>query len=113
MGKDFHHYFNCVSLAADVPLTVKNVCKAVEAVRNWNGLGVWLNVPGSKHDEIRLRYSTAADCKRAVVAYWMKVDPTPSWRRVIWALDWMGERQVADAVRPYAEPLTGLCMSEG
>ena len=111
--KNFHHYFNCISLTADVPLTVKNVCKAVEAVRDWNNLGVYLNVPKSKRGEIRQRYSTTDDRKQAVVAYWIKIDPIPSWRRVIRALGRMGEHQVADAVRPYAEPLTGLCISEG
>ena len=93
-------------------LTVKNVCKALEVMRDWNDLGRWLRVPQSKRNEIRRRYSSPADRRRAVVAYWMKVDPTPSWRRVIQVLGRMGEHQVADAVRPYAEPLTGLCVSE-
>ena len=64
-------------------------------------------MPDDKNVEIRQRHSTQANQTRAVVKYWLSVDPTPSWRRVVWALEGSKEHQAADKVKPYVEPLTG------
>ena len=83
----------------------------MEGTRNWGtypGLGYLLRVPKSKLNEIKELYSTVEERVRAVVEYWWAVDPTPSWRRIITALDDAKERQIADQIRHNAEPLTGI-----
>ena len=80
-------------------------------MRNWGtypGLGYLLRVPNSKVIEIVELYSTVEERVRAVVEYWWAVDPTPSWRRIITALDDAEEYQIADQIRHNAEPLTGI-----
>ena len=71
------------------------------------GLGLELSVPGHKRIEIKQQNSTQANQIRAVVKYWLSVDPTPSWRRLVQALECGEEHQAADKVKPYVEPLTG------
>ena len=105
-----------VSPPTAVDLTLENVVRAVEGVRNWKGsyffgypgLGTWLCVPDTKLDEIEALYSTVEERVRAVVEYWWAVDPTPSWRRIITALDCTEQHQIADQIRHNAEPLTGI-----
>ena len=61
--------------------------------------------------EIAQQHSTRANQTRATLEYWLSVDPTPSWRRLVRALEGSRELQAADRVRPYVEPLTGeYCM---
>ena len=80
-------------------------------MRNWGtfpGLGCWLYVPDTKLNEIEELYSTVEERVRAVVEYWWAVVPTRSWRRIITALDWAKEHQIADKIRHKAERLTGI-----
>ena len=75
------------------------------------GLGLRLGVPRHKLDEIEQQHSTRTNQTRATLEYWLSVDPTPSWRRLGWALEVNGKHQAAERVRPYVEPLTGeYCM---
>ena len=98
-----------VSPPTAVDLTLENVVRAVEGVRNWGRLlGYGLCVPNTKLNEIERLYSTVEERVRAVVEYWWAVDPTPSWRRIITALDCAQEHQIADKIRHKAEPLTGI-----
>ena len=108
----------CVMLhvhSADLPLTLRNVVEAVKKVKKWRDLGRWLCVKDSLiHDsfstrsEFERRHSSTDDRRTGVIEYWLLTAPTPSWRRLIQALDGMGEHEVADMVRPYAEPITGM-----
>ena len=70
-------------------------------------LGQWLIVPEHKLDEIKQQHSTHANQTRAIVEYWLSVDPTPSWRRLVWALNGCKEHQALDKVKHNVEPLTG------
>ena len=119
-SSDIH--VSCYS--ADLPLTLRNAVKVLEKVEDWRGLmkdrarfgvgeglGDCLRVPYSKLDQIERRHSSTADRMTAVIEYWLLTDPTPSWRRLICALVKMREHEVADMVRPYAEPLTGIYSS--
>ena len=72
-----------------------------------SGLGQWLCVPDHKCDEIQQKHPTIATQMRATVEYWLSVDPTPSWRRLLRALDGCGEHQTAENITPYVEALTG------
>ena len=83
--------------AAPLNLTVDAVVRVVEGVRDWRELGHRLWLPYSK------RVGNVKD----VITYWFVTDPFVCWRRLIRALDMIGEKGIADSVRHYAEPLAG------
>ena len=66
-----------------------------------------LSVPDQKFREIQQKHSNYTDWTRATVEYWLSVDPTPSWRRLVEALEHSGGYQAAVRVTPYMESLTG------
>ena len=97
------------SVIAEPPeLTCENIVMAVEGVR-WRSLGIYLSIPRSKLDEIQRLYSDDSKRCQALIRHWLDLDPSPSWRRVITALDSipLGE-EIVDRIRSYAEPLTGM-----
>ena len=96
-------------IAAPPKLTCENVMTAVEGV-SWNNLGLQLAIPRSKRLEIASQYSSGSQQCQALIQYWLGLDPSPTWRRVITALDDIGSegRKRADSIRSYAEPLTGM-----
>ena len=107
----------CVSSAADVPLTIDNICGELQAEGvdcTWgSGLWTYLCVPLHKRIEIKGQHTTEANGTRATIAYWLSVDPTPSWRRVVQSLEDSEEHKAAERVKPYVEPLTGeYCMCD-
>ena len=96
----------CVFCPTTAPkLTVDGALRVVEGVQDWNELGQRLRIPNSRLDEIS--QLSPSERKKALVTYWMENDPFPSWRRLLWALDWIEEKAIADSIRHYAEPLTG------
>ena len=89
-----------------------NVLRAVREVESTNdlgftGLGHWLGVPESKRREIESQFSSVPQQRKALINYFIDHDPVASWRAVIVALELMGEKRVADDIRPLAEPVTG------
>lgn len=42
-----------------------------------------------------------------MVECWLSLDPSPSWRRLVVALEFSGERWALGSVMKYVEPLTG------
>ena len=106
---------------ADVPLIPSNVMRAVREVKRWSWgeggtlglllggtLADLLSIPQSKQDEIRRNFPDEMEQKRQAISYWINTDPLASWRRLITALDEIGETKVADSIRSNAEPLTGI-----
>ena len=93
--------------AVDMTFTTKNVQRAVRVVKDTDRLGAFLGVPDSKQDEIKRQFSTVPQQVKAYINYFMEHDPVASWRAVIVALDWMREKEAADAIRHLAEPITG------
>ena len=95
-------------IAAPPKLTCENVMTAVEGV-NWDTLGFMLHISLSKLKEIASLYSGGSQRCQVVIQYWLGLDPSPSWRRVITALDDIGRegQKRADRIQSYAEPLTG------
>ena len=89
------------------PLTVENVMRVLGRVRDRRRLGFFLSVPSSTQDDIESNCLTEEEKMAAIIHYWLTLDPTPSWRRLIRALDWE-EPDTADGIRHYAEPLTGM-----
>ena len=99
------------SVIAEPPeLTSENIVMTVESVF-WKSLGIWLSIPEFKRDKIQRLYSDDSKRCQALIQYWLDLDPSPSWRRVITALDSipLGEGpEIADRIRSFAEPLTGM-----
>ena len=93
-----------------VAVTPSNVLRAVREVKRWwgaGGLRDYLYIPESKEEEIWQSFPDEMDHKKQSMTYWINTDPLASWRRLITALDDMGETKVADSTRSNAEPLTG------
>ena len=92
----------CCSPSPAPPLTVDNVMKAVEEVKNWGGF--FLNLRGIYSPNAK------AHLKDIVQQFIQgKGHYQPSWRRVIYALDEVNEIHVADQIRHYGEPVQGVC----
>ena len=64
----------------------------------WFDLGFWLGVPDSKREEIRSLYQSDHHRMEAVVDYYIRYHPTPSWKRVAEALQWENLYKPADEV---------------
>ena len=85
----------------------RNVQRAVREVEDTYRLGRYLGVPDSKRDEIKSQFSSVPQQVKAYINYFIEHDPAASWRAVISALDGLGEKKAADAIRHLAEPVTG------
>ena len=72
------------------------------------GLGYQLRVPRHVLSKIKKEHSTA-DWTTETVEYWRSVDPNPSWRRLMEALQCSTEHRAVKNVMPYVEALTGEC----
>ena len=96
-----------------VPLTPSNVMRVVREVKEWWGeygsgsLAGWLYIPKLKQEEIMQKFPDELEQKKQAISYWINTDPIASWRRLIRVLDRMRQAQLADSIRPNAEPLTG------
>ena len=75
---------------------------------NWRKLGREFEIPGSTLDDIDQHHSDDRGRMEALISRWLKIDPYPTWRRVIVALDRAEQHRTADSIRQYAEPLTGM-----
>ena len=79
-------------------------------MKNTDGLGDYLGVPGSKRDEIKRQFSSEAQQRKAYINYFIGHDPEASWRSVICALDEMNKPdsvEAADNIRHLAEAVPG------
>ena len=89
--------------------TTKNVQRAVWEVKNTDRLGVSLGVSDWIQHEIKAHFLSVPQQLKAYINYFMEHDPVASWRAVIVALDDMGRKKAANAIRHLAEPVTGTC----
>ena len=65
-------------------------------------------IPESKYREIVCSTLTSEEKLKASIDYMLSVDPTPSWRRIISAVDFGGgQYSAASRLYQYAEPVTG------
>ena len=91
----------CCSPSPAPPLTVDNVVKAVEGMKNWRGFirnltGYYIKDEANLKDIVQ-QFIQGKGCYQ------------PSWRAVIYALDVTNEIHVADQIRHYGEPVQGVC----
>ena len=104
------HVMSVVS--GDPPaLTVDNVAKVLKGanIKFTRGLCVGgFRIPGSKYKEMENSSLTSEEKLKASIDYMLSVDPTPSWRRIISAVDyWDDQYSAASRLYQYAEPVTG------
>ena len=74
------------------------------------GLAYQLRVPHHVCSEIKKQHSTKSAQTKATLEYWLSVDPKPSWRRLMMALENVNEHLENEAmnnVKPYIEATTG------
>ena len=91
------------------PFDVEQIFKHVQGVKNWREVGkVLLRYDESKVDAIERKYRTDSDRLQAVVQQWLEGGGLrPSWRRLVWSLDFAGDIFAADPIRGFAEPPQG------
>ena len=101
------HHLRCPA----PPLTLENVFEAVKkAVKRWRRLGSLLGLE-SKVGDIKHQHDSDEARLKAVIEAFLLGEGLyqPSWRRVIDALHWAGESQVAHDIESYAEAVRGEC----
>ena len=91
-----------ISLSLAPPLTVENIVKEVEGVRNVDQLQKWL------YNGTIIFNPSIADVVEEFVQGGGRYQL--SWRAVIFALDGAEETCLADRIRHYAEPVPGRYM---
>ena len=80
----------------------------------YDGVFSLLGVPKSKQQEIRVQCGSDEDkAVEKCTEWWLEYSADKSWRRVIHSLDSLGEIAVADGVRQYAEPPSGITQGIG
>ena len=93
----------CVAPSPAPPLTLENVLKEVERVKNRRNLSreLGINIPSIQH-----QHDSDEACLKAVVERFLLGEGRyqPSWRAVIFSLDWADESHLADQIRSYGEP---------
>ena len=109
--------------AAHLSLTSKHLVPLLKGVRNWwskyenalyDDLAVfgYLGVPWSKQQEIREQCGSDED--KAVeksIEWWLEHATDVSWRKIIHSLYETEETAVADGLKQYSEPPSGIVQS--
>ena len=89
------------------------VVRALHGVRDWKKFGKWLfacsGISDNDHklETIQQQHSSDGNYLHGVVEESFKGHRQPSWRQIIYALDWAKESVLADPIRGYAEPPRG------
>ena len=81
----------------------------MDGVKNWENLGGFGF--GVDTFSIKRQNNSIQDCLKAVVEKFLLGEGRiqPSWRRVIWSLDWVEEVDLADKIISFGEPVQGEC----
>ena len=93
----------CVS-PSDHSLTVDSVLEVMGKVQEWELLGIELEVPLSKRQEIEEVSSTEEEKSHQVGRYWVNTHPDPSWEELGRVLYERGEETAAMMVKQYLPP---------
>ena len=96
-------------LYADPTLTHKNVLNALKDVVEWKSLGDQLNISAPKIKEIDVdNRGQVADCRRALVQYWLESDVSCSWKKLTDALKSIDKSILAEeTIRTYCSMYQG------
>ena len=97
------------SLCLAPPLTIESILTAVQGVA-WRNLGENLFSNNKSYlDEIEAQHQSADEHLHALIDHWLQGEGAeqPSWRALVYNLDWAKETEVADKIRQFAEPVSG------
>ena len=75
----------------------------------WKGLGRMLFYNNQSYlDEIEAQYQSDDERLHALIDHWLEGegDEQPSWRALVFNLDWAKETEVADKIRQFTEPVS-------
>ena len=98
-------------MTAALQLNAENVFKYIKYIsERWRDVGYKLGINTYTYD---WRTGSNDDRLMHVIKKWLQGEGhPPSWRRLIYALDKIGETTTADGLRGFAEPVQGkaVCM---
>ena len=106
----------CPTPCADPTLTINNLLQALASVHDWYYLGCGgvyggggLGVPGAVCNEIRdsADYQTEEEKKEAMLLYYLRTVPQPSWQTVAGALYGVKEVTALEAVKVFLKHTPG------
>ena len=86
-----------------------NILTAVQGVA-WRSLGEYLFSENEDYlHEIEGQYSSDDECLHALIDHWLQGEGAeePSWRALIFNLDYAEESRIVDTIRHFAEPVSG------
>ena len=87
-------------------LTLLELCKELQDVSNWYGLGLHLDIKPTELENIKYndKLRSPVESRMEMLSVWMKKLPEPSWSRVVKALMEMGlERLARNIARKYGK----------
>lgn len=88
-GGDEHYHF-----------TVKNILRQISGVTNWKSLGIELNIPPAKLNDIAHDCNNIVDdCRISMVDFWVHSDTTACWNNLADALEHIFQKVKAKEVR--------------
>lgn len=99
---DYSFIITVVSLSllpADYTFTLSNVTAAIRSVQDWDGLGLYLGVPGKK------RWS-----KEEMLQYFFTTVPNASWETLAGGLCYQQEHAALETVKEYLQPQPGIIL---
>ena len=86
---------------------MENVREVMAKVGNWENVGISLDVPLSKRQEIS-QQSSSERKSLAVGDYWVNTDPDASWEKLARWLYLFGEEKAAAVMKQYLPQ--GMCV---
>ena len=83
-----YHYCIVHSFISETTLNLPNLNTQLERVsHDWYSIGIWMNIPASKINEICSQHSYDAQCcSPACCELYLKEHPSPTWQGVAYAL---------------------------
>ena len=92
--------------------TVEDVLKCIQMMKHelkWNELAFQFSLSDAEQAEIASTTPEGNERQEAIVKRWLDGGGIfPSWRTLIWILDYLDEIKLADNIRERAEPSTGI-----
>ena len=91
--------------AGNKEFNAKNILNATVPVTRWKDLGIQIDVPPHKLEEIRLTYYTSVtECKLALITHWLNSDDDACWVKLADALDRADYSAIAARIRQRYAP---------
>ena len=99
----------CLFSPLDPTLTVENVREVMAEVEKWRHVGIYLQVPYFKRQEIILQSSTEREKNIALGDYWVNTVPDAYWERLATVLYQKGQERAVAVTKQYLQQ--GMCSS--